>query len=123
VLPPNVAPVQVIVIPCGIVASMSESTKKELLTECVSLVDQLSKKGKFRVKGDFRNNRTPGWKFNHWELKGVPIRIELGPRDMEKNQVTFVRRDNFQRIAVKKDDVITSLASMLNDVQEQLLSR
>jgi len=123
VLPPNVAPIQVVVIPCGIVASMSESTKKDLLTECVSLVDQLSKKGKFRVKGDFRNNRTPGWKFNHWELKGVPIRIELGPRDMEKNQVTFVRRDNFQRIAIKKDDVITSLASMLNDVQEQLLSR
>jgi len=123
VLPPNVAPIQVVVIPCGIVASIAESTKKDLLTECVSLVDQLSKKGKFRVKGDFRNNRTPGWKFNHWELKGVPIRIELGPRDMEKNQVTFVRRDNFQRIAVKKDDVITSLASMLNDVQEQLLSR
>ncbi|KAL0114050.1 hypothetical protein PUN28_011398 [Cardiocondyla obscurior] len=121
VLPPNVAPIQVIVIPCGVVASMSESKKKELLIQCNSLVEQLSKKGNFRVKGDFRSNRTPGWKFNHWELKGVPIRIEFGPRDMDKNEVTLVRRDNFQRVVVKKDDVITSVTSLLKQVQNDLL--
>lgn len=122
-LPPNVAPIQVIVIPCGIVASMSESRKKELLTECNLLVSRLNKEGKFRVKGDFRTNRTPGWKFNHWELKGVPIRIEFGPRDMDKNEVTLVRRDNFQRVVVKKNDVITSVASVLKQVQDDLLSK
>lgn len=122
-LPPNVAPIQVIVIPCGIVASMSESKKQELLTECASLVDQLSKKGQFRVKGDFRTNRTPGWKFNHWELKGVPIRIEFGPRDMEKNQVTLVLRNTFSRLVVKKDNVIASVDSVLKDLQDTLLSK
>ncbi|KAL6440058.1 hypothetical protein ACFW04_002999 [Cataglyphis niger] len=123
VLPPCVASIQGIVIPCGITANMSTMKKELLQGECVKLVDELSKDGKFRVKGDFRNNRTPGWKFNHWELKGVPVRIELGPKDMEKNEVTFVRRDNLQRTTVKREEVATSLDCLLKDIQAQLLSR
>ncbi|KAM0731770.1 Bifunctional glutamate/proline--tRNA ligase [Formica fusca] len=123
VLPPCVASIQGIVIPCGITANMPMIKRELLQGECVKLVDELSKDGKFRVKGDFRNNRTPGWKFNHWELKGVPVRIELGPKDMEKNQVTFVRRDNLQRTTVKRDMVATSLDCLLKDIQAQLLSR
>ncbi|XP_077280024.1 glutamyl-prolyl-tRNA synthetase [Temnothorax americanus] len=122
VLPPNVAPIQVIVIPCGIVASMSESKKTELRNECACLVKQL-KINKLRVRDDFRPNRTPGWKFNHWELKGVPIRIEFGPRDMERNEVTLVRRDNFEREVVKRDELILSVTCMLKKVQDSLLQR
>lgn len=102
---------------------MSTIEKELLQSECVKLVDELSKDGKFRVKGDFRNNRTPGWKFNHWELKGVPVRIELGPKDMEKNQVTFVRRDTLQRTTVNRDTVATALDCLLRDIQAQLLCR
>lgn len=123
VLPPCVASIQGIVIPCGITANMSTIEKELLQNECVKLVDELSKDGKFRVKGDFRNNRTPGWKFNHWELKGVPVRIELGPKDMDKNQVTFVRRDTLQRTTVNRDTVVTALDCLLKDIQAQLLCR
>ncbi|XP_012532883.1 bifunctional glutamate/proline--tRNA ligase [Monomorium pharaonis] len=123
VLPPNVAPVQIVVIPCGISASMSELKKNELLTECMTLVERLEKEGKFRVKGDFRESRTPGWRFNHWELKGVPIRIELGPKDLEKNQVTLVRRDTFQRTTGNKDDVVQLLDSVLKNMQKEMLLR
>lgn len=120
VLPPRVASIQGIVIPCGITATMSTAEKELLQSECVKLVDELSKDDRFRVKGDFRNNRTPGWKFNHWELKGVPVRIELGPKDLEKNQVTFVRRDNLQRIAVERNTVATALDRLLKDIQALL---
>ncbi|KMQ96779.1 bifunctional aminoacyl-trna synthetase [Lasius niger] len=123
VLPPHVASIQGIVIPCGVTANMSTTEKELLQSECVKLVDELSKDGKFRVKGDFRNNRTPGWKFNHWELKGVPVRIELGPKDMEKNQVTFVRRDNLQKITAERKMVAIALDCLLKDIQAQLFYR
>ncbi|XP_011063777.1 PREDICTED: bifunctional glutamate/proline--tRNA ligase [Acromyrmex echinatior] len=125
VLPPNVAPIQIIVIPCGIAVNMDEHTKESILKKCDWLVRHLGQEGKFRVKSDCRLNRTPGWKFNHWELKGVPIRLEVGPKDLLKNQVTVVRRDNFQRTAIEiyNDNIITPLTSILNDVQKQLLSR
>ncbi|XP_018307906.1 bifunctional glutamate/proline--tRNA ligase isoform X2 [Mycetomoellerius zeteki] len=125
VLPPNVAPIQIIVIPCGIAVNMDEHTKENILKKCDWLVHHLGQEGKFRVKSDCRLNRTPGWKFNHWELKGVPIRLEVGPKDLLKNQVTVVRRDNFQRTAIEiyNDNIITPLTSILNDVQKQLLSR
>ncbi|KAG5332324.1 SYEP ligase, partial [Acromyrmex heyeri] len=125
VLPPNVAPIQIVVIPCGIAVNMDEHTKESILKKCDWLVRHLGQEGKFRVKSDCRLNRTPGWKFNHWELKGVPIRLEVGPKDLLKNQVTVVRRDNFQRTAIEiyNDNIITPLTSILNDVQKQLLSR
>ncbi|XP_029173577.1 bifunctional glutamate/proline--tRNA ligase [Nylanderia fulva] len=119
VLPPRVASIECVVIPCGVTANMPAIEKELLQSECSKLVDELSSE-QFRVKGDFRNNRTPGWKFNHWELKGVPVRIELGPKDLEKNQVTFVRRDNFQRIPVQRNAVATSLNCLLKDIQVQL---
>lgn len=124
-LPPNIASIQAIVVPCGITANTTIEQREVLQSECIKLVDDLSEggKGKFKVKGDFRSNRTPGWKFNHWELKGVPVRIELGPKDLEKNQVTFVRRDNFQRLTAKRAEVTTALAFLLNDIQSNLLSK
>lgn len=122
-LPPKVASVQAVVVPCGITASTTATQREILKSECKKLVDNLMDSGLFKVYGDFRNNRTPGWKFNHWELKGVPVRIELGPKDLEKNQVTFVRRDTSERSTAKNDEVIAALASLLEDIQTNLLER
>lgn len=120
-LPPKIAGVQAVVVPCGITASMSEEKKAVLLKECNTLFNEL--KSKFRMKADFRNNRTPGWKFNHWELKGVPVRIELGPKDLERNEVTFVRRYDSGRIVVKRHEVIEQLDKLLNEIQSYLFNR
>lgn len=109
--------------PCGITANTTLEQREQLQSECFKLVEELSKCNKFKVKGDYRSNRTPGWKFNHWELKGVPVRIELGPKDLEKNQVTFVRRDNFQRLTAQRSQVISALNSLLDDIQTNLLNK
>lgn len=119
-LPPRIAPIQAVVIPCGI-SGLPESKKAELQAQCAMLVNHLCNLGKFRVKGDFRNNRTTAWKFNDWELKGVPIRIELGPKELEKNEVIFIRRDNSQRKFVNRNNVFTELTTILEDVQQSLL--
>jgi bifunctional glutamyl/prolyl-tRNA synthetase len=70
VLPPRVAAVQVVIIPCGITASLSDKDKNALLDECKTYEQQLMKSG-IRAKGDFRDSYSPGWEFNHWELKVV----------------------------------------------------
>lgn len=120
-LPPNVAPLQIIFIPCGIVASMSKKEKERLILTSASLVTKL-KENNFRVRGDFRDSRTPGWKFNHWELKGVPIRIEFGPRELERRELTLVRRDNFQRIVIKNDDM-AAVTSTLKKIQDDMFTK
>lgn len=68
VLPPRVAAVQVVIVACGITSSLKEEEKQALLAECTSYEERLTKTG-LRVKGDYRDNYSPGWKFNHWELK------------------------------------------------------
>ncbi|XP_043604347.1 LOW QUALITY PROTEIN: bifunctional glutamate/proline--tRNA ligase [Bombus pyrosoma] len=122
VLPPNVACIQAIIVPCGITASTTPQQRELLFSECNKLLGELSKDS-LRVKADYRSNRTPGWKFNHWELKGVPVRIEVGPKDLNKNQVTFVRRDNSERIFAKRPDVVTALHTLLTNIQADMLSK
>ncbi|EFN80646.1 Bifunctional aminoacyl-tRNA synthetase [Harpegnathos saltator] len=122
-VPPMVAPIQAVLIPCGIAASTTMEQKERLNYECEKLRTELLEIGKFRMGVDYRNNRTPGWKFNHWELKGVPVRIELGPAEVEKHQVTFVCRDNLERHTVPRDQVISALHSLLKNIQSRLLSK
>ncbi|XP_015432761.1 PREDICTED: bifunctional glutamate/proline--tRNA ligase [Dufourea novaeangliae] len=123
VLPPNVACIQGIIVPCGITASTSSQQREYLSAECNKLLDELSQDKTLRVKADYRSNRTPGWKFNHWELKGVPVRIELGPKDLEKNQVTFVRRDTSERVVAKRLEVVAALHKLLTDIQSSMLTK
>uniref|UniRef100_A0A183E3Z8 proline--tRNA ligase n=1 Tax=Gongylonema pulchrum TaxID=637853 RepID=A0A183E3Z8_9BILA len=87
VLPPRVAPLQVIVIPVGITAQMDEETKKKIIVKAEEIAKNL-KNSNIRAESDLRDNYSPGWKFNHWELKGVPIRLEIGPMDLAKSQVS-----------------------------------
>jgi prolyl-tRNA synthetase len=75
------------------------------------------------VHVDSREQYTPGWKFNEWELKGVPLRVEIGPKDVEKNQVTLVRRDNSQKLAVKDDAILGEVQRCLDEIQKSLYSK
>ncbi|KAG7277462.1 hypothetical protein CRUP_022550, partial [Coryphaenoides rupestris] len=114
VLPPRVACLQVIIIPCGITASLAEADKDLLLAKCSQYNSRLQK-ADIRVKADTRDNYSPGWKFNHWELKGVPIRLEVGPKDMKQNQCVVVRRDTGEKLTVPEADVEKTLANMASD--------
>merc|ERR1712071_504088 len=122
VLPPNVASFQVVIVPCGINVSVTEEEKKQLIATCEDYGKKLTAAG-VRVKGDYRDNYSPGWKFNHWELKGVPIRIEIGPRDVKTNQYVAVRRDTGEKFTHPKDSAEKDVLSMLTDVQQALYNK
>ncbi|XP_043671860.1 bifunctional glutamate/proline--tRNA ligase isoform X1 [Vespula pensylvanica] len=123
VLPPNVASIQAIIIPCGITATTTVQQRDQLMSECLKLENDLGKDESLRIKSDYANNRTPGWKFNHWELKGVPVRIELGPKDLEKNQVTFVRRDNNQKMTASRTEAVDFLRNLLTEIQSNMFNK
>ena len=86
-LPPHLAPYQVVIVPIW-----RKDHEKSAVQELVARVEKMLK-GKVRVKVD-RSENTPGWKYNEWEMRGVPVRMEVGPRDVQNNSVMLVRRDN-----------------------------
>uniref|UniRef100_A0A8C8LQS7 Bifunctional glutamate/proline--tRNA ligase n=1 Tax=Oncorhynchus tshawytscha TaxID=74940 RepID=A0A8C8LQS7_ONCTS len=122
VLPPKVACLQVIIIPCGITASLPEAEKEVLLAQCSKYLARLQR-GEIRVKADLRENYSPGWKFNHWELKGVPIRLEVGPKDLKQGQCVAVRRDTGEKITLPEADTERRLTQLLEDIQTNLFKR
>lgn len=122
VIPPKVAAIQIVIVPCGITAGLAAETKKQLQASCDALELDL-KQVNINVKGDYRENYSPGWKFNHWELKGVPIRIELGPKDMEKNQLVAVRRDTGEKLTIPRQKAIEKLQELLQDIQNNLYNK
>ena len=107
-LPPRVAPIQVVIVPIA-------QHKEGVLDKVFELKTQLSKK--FRVKVDDRDKYSPGYKFNYWEMKGVPVRIEMGPRDIENGECILVRRDNGEKTTVKLDELNIKLEELLKDIQ------
>lgn len=118
VLPPKVAPLQVVVIPLpfkGCNSSVLVGAAEELTAEL--------KAAGLRVRCDARENYTPGWKYNHWELKGVPLRIELGPKDLEQRSARFVRRDNGAKEDVSWQKLVEQARYTLEQVQKDLLDR
>ncbi len=114
VLPPKVAPIQVIVIPIA-------SHKEGVAEKAQELVDRLKAAG-IRVKADFSDN-SPGWKFSEYEMKGVPLRIEIGPKDIENNQCVAVRRDNREKTFVSLDELEAAVPKLLDDVQQGLFDK
>jgi prolyl-tRNA synthetase len=118
VLPPKVAPVQVAIVPIpyknadssAITAKAKELCKK-LTEKCITTVL------------DDRAEYTPGWKFNQWELKGVPVRIEIGPRDLKQDQVTLARRDTHEKTTAKQDEAVEAVENLLEKIQENLYSK
>ncbi|XP_077941016.1 bifunctional glutamate/proline--tRNA ligase isoform X2 [Gasterosteus aculeatus] len=122
VLPPRVACQQVVVIPCGLTVSLPEQEKEAVLAQCSKYVNRLQEAG-VRVKPDLRDNYSPGWKFNHWELKGVPIRLEVGPKDMQQRQCVAVRRDSGAKVTIPEAEVEKRLVAMLEDIQNSLFKK
>ena len=114
VLPPKIAPIQVIVLPIA-------QHKPGVLEKAQELVDGLAKLG-LRVKGDFTDN-SPGWKFANWEMKGVPLRIEIGPKDIENNQCVAVRRDDREKLFLSLDELDTKVPELLDAVQKSLYEK
>ena len=114
VLPPRVAPIQVIVLPIA-------QHKEGVLDKAQELVDRLKAAG-IRVRGDFSDN-SPGWKFANWEMKGVPLRIEIGPKDIESNQCVAVRRDNREKAFLSLDELETAIPALLEEVQQGLFDK
>ena len=114
VLPPKIAPIQVIVLPIA-------AHKPGVTEKAEELVSRLKAAG-LRVKGDFSDN-SPGWKFANWEMKGVPLRVEIGPKDIENGQCVAVRRDNREKIVVKLDELEQRIPELLDVVQQGLFDK
>lgn len=110
-LPPKVAPIQVVIIP----VAMHKEGVKEKATEIYNALQE-----QYRVELDVREQYSPGYKYNDWEMKGVPVRIEIGPRDIEANKCVIVRRDNQEKIDVSLDELTQKLDEILQDIQKNM---
>lgn len=113
VLPPKIAPIQLAIIPVA-------QHKPGVLDKAYALKEQL--KERFRVKLDDSDN-SPGWKFSEYEMKGVPLRLEIGPKDIEKNQCVLVRRDTREKIFVSLDNLLEEIPKALQAVHDGLYQR
>ena len=116
VLPPKVAPIQVVIIPIY----YSDEDGQKVLKKANELQDNIISKN-IRVHIDDRDQLTPGYKFHDWELKGIPLRIEIGPKDIERNKVVLVKRYNKEKTDISFDDVAEKLDGVLVDIQKQML--
>jgi len=117
ILPPRVAPYQVVIVPIP-----RGNWRETVLPRAQAIRDELVGRG-VRVMLDDRDTQTPGWKFNEWELRGVPLRLEIGPKDIEKSQVVLARRDTREKSFVPMDGLATHVVAMLDTIQRALFDR
>ena len=110
-LPPRVAPIQVAIVPVA-------ANKPGVIEKATQIYENLNKK--FRVKLDSREQYTPGYKFNYWEMKGVPVRLEIGPRDIENGECVLVRRDTLEKCTVRLDNLEEEINTLLEDIQKNM---
>ncbi|KAF8920030.1 hypothetical protein CPB85DRAFT_1429496 [Mucidula mucida] len=122
VLPPRVASIQVVVVPCGITAKTSDETRAQINSACDDLAKTLKKSG-IRVKADLRDGYTPGYKFNDWEQKGVPLRLEIGPNDIAKKQTLTVRRDTGVKDPISLEGVSATVSALLETIQNDMFRK
>jgi len=113
VLPPKIAPVQIVVIPI-------QQNKEGVLQKAYELKEKLE--ASYKVKID-DSDKSPGWKFAEHEMRGVPVRIEIGPKDIEANQAVIVRRDTREKIVVSLDEIVAKAGEVLNTMQADMLER
>jgi prolyl-tRNA synthetase len=118
VLPPRVAPTQVVFVPIH----YKESDKEIILHTARHTATSLEKHS-IRTFIDDREQYTPGWKYHEWEMKGAPLRVEIGPRDMQSKQITLVRRDTGKKSPVPQAEAATHIVNLLDEIQQTLLQR
>jgi prolyl-tRNA synthetase len=118
VLPPKLAPIQVVAIPI-----YKTEEELHLIEEKFKCIGNALKSLGIRFKFDGDDNKRPGWKFNEYEVKGVPIRLAMGPRDLENGQVEIARRDTKEKSSIAADGVVEHIAALLDEIQANLLER
>ena len=118
VLPPRIAPIQVVFVPIH----YKESDKETILQTAHHISDSLGKHS-IRTFIDDREQYTPGWKYHEWEMKGVPLRVEIGPKDMQSQQITVVRRDTAKKTAISQADAVPQIVGILDEIQLSLLQK
>ncbi len=111
-LPPHIAPIQAVIVPIA-------AHKGGVMEKCTEVLQQLKAAG-YRVKLDDRDTVSPGYKFNDWELKGVPVRLEIGPRDIENGVATVFRRDTCEKSTMALDTLATELGGLMDAIQQGL---
>ena len=114
VLPPKIAPTQVVIIPIP-----SKEKDVQIKKTCEEIATRL-KEASFRVELDARDDLTPGAKYYYWELRGVPVRIEIGPRDVKQDEVTIVRRDTLEKQTCKMDKLVTVVRGLMAKMMEEM---
>jgi prolyl-tRNA synthetase len=117
ILPPKIAPYQVVMVPIP-----RGNWKETVLPRARQIQDALTARG-VRVLLDDRDSQTPGWKFNEWEMRGVPLRLEIGPKDIEKAQVVLARRDTREKMSAPMDGLEARVDEMLAAIQQSLFTR
>jgi prolyl-tRNA synthetase len=113
VLPPKIAPIQLVIIPVS-------QHKEGVMEKAIELKNRLSKVARVKIDD---SDKMPGWKFSEHEMRGVPVRLEVGPKDIEKNQVVLVRRDTREKLFVSMDELETKIPQILYEVQAGLLEK
>jgi prolyl-tRNA synthetase len=118
VLPPKLAPIHVVIVPIF----KTDDEKEKIAAKAEQIASSLRNQG-YTVKFDNRDTHKPGFKFAEWELKGVPVRIAMGPRDLENGTVEVARRDTKEKKTIKLDDVSGSIPALLTDIQQNIYDR
>lgn len=121
-LPPRVAPLQVVIVPVGIRSGSDPGEVEQVRSECQRVEALLAHAG-VRAKADLDVSTSPGWKFNQWELKGVPLRIEVGPKEVQSDHVVIALRHQLARATVGKADMVAAVRTLLDSIQADLLER
>ena len=116
VLPPKVAPQEVVIVPI-----FKTADKEKVLEYCDGLAKEL--KTSFRVVTDADDKQSPGWRFAEWEMRGVPVRVEVGPRDLENRKAVLVRRDTGEKKTVDRESVAGEIKTLLEEIQKNLFDR
>ncbi len=117
IIPPKISAVDVVIVPI-----LFDKEKKEVLDKCGAVKKSLESNG-LRVTIDLRDNYTPGWKYNYWELKGVPVRIEIGPRDVKARKVVLVRRDTGEKTIIDEKSSSENIVKILESMQKNMMKQ
>ena len=115
VIPPRVAPIQVVFVPIHY-----KESDKTTIHQTIDIIAKTLEKHAIRIFVDDREQYTPGWKYHEWEMKGVPVRVEIGPRDIQSKQVTVVRRDTGKKLAIPEADSVNQIIETLSEIQNSL---
>jgi prolyl-tRNA synthetase len=117
ILPPKISPTQVIIVP------IYKDESKEIVKQKAYDLEKKLKESNIRVYTDDRDEYTSGWKFNDWEMKGVPLRVNIGPRDIQENQIELIRRDTKERFYVKEKELVNQTLYILKKIQSDMFAR